>query len=139
MRKSKSSICLAVIAGIALMAGFARPQKTHRINAGVWGGEHIQLDVNSDSAAVEFDCAHGTIEGPLATDENGEFSWKGRFARERGGPVRRDESDTSQPAVYSGSIKHQTMRLVVQLENDKEPLDTFVLVHGKDGRIRKCR
>jgi|RhiMetdeSRZDD1v2_1073273.scaffolds.fasta_scaffold75303_4 hypothetical protein len=137
--KSKSSICLALFAGIALMGGFVRPQKTHRITSGVWGGEHIHLEVNSNSGKVEFDCAHGTIEGPLAIDANGEFNWKGRFARERGGPVSSDESDSGQPAVYSGSIKEQTMKLVVRLENDKEPLDTFVLTRGKDGRIRKCR
>jgi hypothetical protein len=136
--KSKSSICFAVFAGFALMGGFIRPQKTHRITTGIWGGEHIQLDVNSNSATVEFDCAHGTIEGVLAADADGEFSWKGTFARERGGPVRSDDQ-SGQPAVYSGSIKKQTMKLSVRLADEKEPLDTFVLTQGKDGRIRKCR
>lgn len=134
----KSSICLVVIAGIALMAGFARPQNKH-ITTGIWGGDHVHLDVNSNSAKIEFDCAHGTIEGPFTVDANGEFNWKGAFARERGGPVRSDDADSGQPAVYAGSVKEQTMRLVVRLETDKEPLDTFVLTQGKDGRIRKCR
>jgi hypothetical protein len=136
---SKTSICLVVIAGVALMVGFAGPQNMHRISTGVWGGEHIHLDVNSKSAAVEFDCARGTIEGPLATDSNGEFSWKGTFASEHGGPIRDNEEDSSAAAVYSGSIHEQTMKLTVRLENQKEPLDSFVLTQGKDGRIRKCR
>jgi len=135
----KRSICLVVIAGIALMAGFARPQKTHRVTTGSWGGEHIQLEVSSDSATVEFDCAHGSIEGPLATEANGEFSWKGRFAPEHGGPIRNNEEDSSAPATYSGSINEQTMRLTVRLDNEKEPVDTFVLTHGKEARLRKCR
>jgi hypothetical protein len=95
--------------------------------------------VNSNSAKIEFDCAHGTIEGPFTIETNGEFSWKGTFARERGGPVTSNDENSGQPAVYSGSVKEQTMRLVVRLETDKEPLDTFVLTQGKDGRIRKCR
>jgi hypothetical protein len=136
--QSKSSICLVVIAGIALMAGFARPQDNH-ITPGVWGGEHVHLDVNSNSAKIEFDCAHGTIEGPLTVAANGEFSWKGRFAPEHGGPIRNNEEDSSAPATYSGSINEQTMRLTVRLDNQKEPLDTFVLTHGKEVRLRKCR
>ena len=119
------------------MAGFG--QQNNHIPPGVWGGEHIHLDVDSNSAKVEFDCAHGTIEGPLAIDSNGEFSWKGTFSRERGGPVRRDDEESGQPAVYSGSMEEQTMKLVVRLANEKEPLDTFVLTRGKEGQIHKCR
>jgi len=135
---SKSFICLFVIAGIALMAGFARPQNNH-ITPGVWGGEHVHLDVNSNSAKIEFDCAHGTIEGPFTIETNGEFSWKGTFARERGGPVTSNDENSGQPAVYSGSINQQTMKLTLRLENEKDPVDTFVLTRGKDGHIRKCR
>jgi hypothetical protein len=137
--QSKSSICLVVIAGIALMAGFARPQGSHRITSGVWGGEHIHLEVASNSGTVEFDCAHGTIEGPLTADANGEFSWKGRFVRERGGPITNNDENSGVPAVYSGAINEQTMKLTVRLANEKEPLDTFVLTQGKNGHIRKCR
>jgi len=136
--QSKSFVCLVVIAGIALMAGFARPQNKH-VTTGVWGGDHVHLDVSSNSAKIEFDCAHGTIEGPFTVDANGEFSWKGKFARERGGPVTSNDENAGEPAIYSGSINEQTMKLTVQLANQKEPLDTFVLTQGKDGRIRKCR
>ena len=121
------------------MAGFARPQRTHRITSGVWGGQHIQIDVNSNSAQVEFDCAHGTIEEPLTVDVNDEFSWKGTFVTEHGGPITKDDKGTGQPAVYSGSIRNQTMTLVVRLENEKEPLGNFVLTQGKGGNLRKCR
>ena len=134
----KSSICLVVIAGIALMAGFARPQNKN-ITTGIWGGDHVHLDVNSNSAKIEFDCAHGTIEGPLTVSAGGEFNWKGTFARERGGPITSNDENRGQPAVYSGSINEQTRKLTLRLENEKDPLDTFVLTQGKDGRIRKCR
>jgi len=137
--KSKRSICLVVIAGIVVMAGLAHPQRTHRITSGVWGGQHVQIDVNENSADVEFDCAHGTIEGPLTIDDNDGFTWKGTFATERGGPITSDDKSTSQPAVYSGSIKNQAMNLAVRLENEKEPLGNFVLTQGKNGQLRKCK
>jgi len=31
------------------------------------------------------------------------------------------------------------MKLTLRLENEKDPVDTFVLTRGKDGHIRKCR
>ncbi|HSB29595.1 MAG TPA: hypothetical protein VLE19_17135 [Pyrinomonadaceae bacterium] len=136
---SKRYIRLFVIAGFAFVAGLAHSEEMQRIADGVWGGQHIQVDVSSESAKVEFDCAHGTIEGPLTVDANGDFSWRGTFARERGGPITSDDKDSSQPAVYSGSIKEQTMTLAVRLASEKEPLDTFVLTRGKAGQIRKCR
>jgi hypothetical protein len=120
------------------MAGFARPQNKN-VALGVWGGEHVHLDVNSNSAKIEFDCAHGTIEGPLTVTANGEFSWKGTFARERGGPVTSNDENSGEPAVYSGSINQETMKLTLRLQNAKDPLDTFVLTRGEDGHIRKCR
>ena len=134
----KSSVCLVVIAGIALMAGFASPQNKH-LTTGIWGGDHVHLDVNSNSAKIEFDCAHGTIEGPLTVAANGEFSWKGTFAREHAGPVTSNDENSGAPAVYSGSINESTMKLTLRLENEKDPVDTFVLTRGKEGRIRKCR
>ena len=135
----KSSSGFIIIVAITLMAGLVRPQKINRIASGVWGGEHIRLEVSSGAATVEFDCAHGTIEGPLTVDANGDFSWKGRFAREHGGPIRNNEEDSSAPAIYSGSIDGQTMKLTVRLASEKEPLDTFVLIQGKEARLRKCR
>jgi hypothetical protein len=136
---SKRYIRLFVIAGFAFVASLAYSKEMQRIADGVWGGQHIQVDVSSESAKVEFDCAHGTIEGPLTVDANGDFSWRGTFARERGGPITSDDKDLSQPAVYSGSIKEQTMTMAVRLASEKEPLDTFVLTRGKAGQIRKCR
>jgi len=65
-----------------LFGGFmvsAGSQKTKRLAAGVWGGPHVSIDVGSQSARVEYDCAHGAIEGPLVIDEEGKFTWRGTF------------------------------------------------------------
>jgi hypothetical protein len=138
-KKYSLLLCLFLIAGVLSLSGFARVEEMQRITNGSWGGDHIQIEVDSNTATVEFDCAHGTIEGPFNVNADGQFSWKGTFSREHGGPVRSDEGETAIAAVYSGSVKNQTMTLTIRLSNEKEPLDTFLLTQGKPGRIRKCR
>src|SRR6266487_5167816 len=55
------------------------------IGAGVWGGDHIRMEVSGNGATLEFDCAHGNISGPLTLDRLGRFQAKGSFTREHGG------------------------------------------------------
>ena len=109
-----------------------------RVTNGPWGGQGIHLEVSDKSAKVEFDCAHGTIHGPLSLDSKGQFKLKGTFARERGGPVRSDQAESGEPASYSGTIKGETMTLEVRIEGQDEVLSSFVLSQGKTGRLRKC-
>jgi hypothetical protein len=130
---------LLVISSLLITTVSAGSQKMQRIATGTWGGQHVQVDVTSKSASIEFDCAHGTIEGPLMIDSKGQFSLKGTFAMERGGPTRSDDAASSgRPATYSGSIKGKTMKLTVKLADDDQVLDTFELSHGSPGRLRKC-
>ena len=112
-------------------------QKT-RIATGVWGGLHINLDVGSNSAKVEYDCAHGAIEGPFVVDGNGKFELRGSFTMERGGPVRADDNAQSRPATYSGTIKGNTMTLILKVSGVDET-ETFTLERGKAGELFKCK
>src|SRR5678815_4839684 len=82
-----------------------------RIPAGVWGGAHIRIDVGAKSATIQYDCAHGVIKGPLTLDSQGHFNLGGTHTPERGGPVRADETQRSQPATYIGSISGDKMTL----------------------------
>jgi hypothetical protein len=107
------------------------------IPAGAWGGDHIRVDVGSKSASVEYDCAHGVIEGPLSMDANGRFNLRGTHTPERGGPIRADEQPRSQPAKYVGSISGNTMTLTLKLEGAEE--ETFTLEKGKEANLFKCK
>jgi hypothetical protein len=109
-----------------------------QIATGVWGGLHINLEVGSNSAKVEFDCAHGAIAGPLVVDANGKFELHGSFTQERGGPVRADETPESRPATYSGTIKGTTMTLILKVAGVDEP-ETFTLERGKAADLFKCK
>ena len=122
---------------LLLITSMANPQKT-RIATGVWGGVHINLDIGRNSAKVEYDCAHGAIEGPLVVDADGKFELRGSFTMERGGPARAGDTSEGRPATYSGTIKGDTMTLTLKVSGVDEP-ETFTLERGKAGRLVKCK
>ena len=122
---------------LLLVASMANAQKT-RIATGVWGGQHINLDVGRNSATVEYDCAHGAIEGPLVVDGNGKFELRGNFTPERGGPVRAGGEPQPREATYAGTINGNTMTLTLKVA-DVDETETFTLERGKAGRLVKCK
>jgi len=126
-----------VVVSLLLTSVNAETQKMHRIAKGVWGGEHIRIEVGAKSATIEYDCASGTIDGPLVVDSNGEFNLRGTHKMERGGPVRADDNPKQHPATYTGSIKGNTMTLTMKFA-DFEP-ETFTLEKGKPGELFKCK
>jgi hypothetical protein len=114
------------------------PSQTPReLPLGRWGGEGIGIEVG-DTATIEFDCAHATITEKMVLDQEGKFQAKGFYVREKGGPVRSDETEQRLPAVFSGKMEGNNLTLTVKLEGEKNDLGTFTLTHGKSGRIRKC-
>lgn len=127
----------SVIAFIVLVVSMTSMQKMQRISKGVWGGQHIKIEVGDKSAAIEYDCASGVIEGPLVVDSNGNFKLRGIHRMERGGPVRADESPKEIPATYTGTIKGNTMTLTLKVEDSDE--ETFTLEKGNPGELFKCK
>lgn len=117
----------------------ARPRKMQRLQTGTWGGSHISIEVGPGSATINYDCANGTINGPLTIDSKGRFNWRGTHNRERPGPMRIDETSNSRPAIYSGQIKGDTMTLTLKLANSNEAAQTFTLKRGSGGRVFKCK
>ena len=112
--------------------------KVRKISSGQWGARGIRLVVENNSGTVEFDCAHGTISGPLYVNGNGKFSFSGTYVKERGGPVRMGDSDKGEPAEYSGWTDGKKMTLKVKLKGAKELLGTYSLVRGQEGRLFIC-
>jgi hypothetical protein len=105
----------------------------------VWGGDHIEIQASAKAAAVEFDCAQGTIDAPLKPDSKGHFEIRGTFTPQHAGPVRDDDSQTLK-ATYVGTIKGDAMSLRITFAGKDAPPDlTFELVRGSRGNVRKCR
>jgi hypothetical protein len=120
-------------------AGQAGEEVIDVVPAGVWGGPHLRLEVTSDGAEVEFDCATGRIEGRLALDREQRFRARGTYRPEHAGPVRGDEATADRVAVYAGRVTGAEMTLTVTLADPADEVGTFELVRGSDGELVKCR
>ena len=128
-----------VLSLLSAVAISAKPANSRRIPDGSWGGPHIQISIERNQATIEYDCAHGTITGPLTLNSRGVFKWRGTHSREYGGPIRLDEKSSQQAAIYTGSVTGSVMSLTVKLADSGASLGTFTLTRGRTGRIFKCR
>jgi hypothetical protein len=160
-------VLAAVAAGVAVSAGAgpwdesqhrrsrrpaATPRtggKSMRLKAGKWGGARASLVARAGYVLIEFDCAHGRIEGPLALDAAGRFDVGGTYVRERGGPARvgADEPDSAAPhgeseetlrARYTGVVEGRSMTLTVRLVESGAEVGTFSLRLGEPPTLTKC-
>jgi hypothetical protein len=134
-----ASLALVLIATFSSPQSSARGRKHYRLAQGTWGGAHVTVTVGESSATIEFDCAHGQIDGPLVTDRRGRFNLKGTFSPEHGGPVLNNEQSVSQPVRYTGWTDGKKMTLTATLAGQKEAVGTFNLTRGAEGRLFKCR
>jgi hypothetical protein len=126
-------LCLAVAIGCAT----ASPAK-QRALAGSWGGRHIGLELTAEGGRVEYDCAHGTIDGPVVPDREGRFEAAGTHVAEHGGPVREGEEERGRPARYRGKVAGKTLKLTVTLVDSGEEIGAFTLTRGATPRLMKC-
>jgi hypothetical protein len=112
-----------------------KPADGERLATGLWGGPHVRLDVTDTGAEIEFDCAHGTLKGPL-TLAGGRFDVSGTFMRE-GGPLRPGNERKGLPARYKGQVAGKRLTLTLVLADDDA--DTFTLTHGQQPQLTKCK
>ena len=105
---------------------------------GQWGGEHISLSVSLSGSTLEYDCAHGTIEGSIEPDRNGNFVVTGTHVREHGGPIQEDEVPDEHPARYQGWTNGTRMTLSVILTDTGLEIGTYHLRLGQQAQLFKC-
>jgi hypothetical protein len=113
--------------------------RTRRLTAGLWGGEHIGMQVSELRTAIEYDCARGTIEQRIILDRRGRFDVPGMQAAEHGGPDRQNEQLAGNPVRFSGQVKGKRMDLTVMDSLTKTLIGNFTLVYGVEPKLRKCR
>jgi hypothetical protein len=139
MKLTQNKILIASTLVLLLGSIGLGARKMQKVANGTWGGLHIQFEVSDGVANIEYDCAHGSIAGPLTFDRQGQFSWRGTYTRERGGPIRMGERAPNQAATYSGSISGNTMKLTVRFENSSLEPQKYTLERDKVGRVFKCK
>jgi hypothetical protein len=134
----KLAVVTCLVGGLTA-SSLARPKKVKYIPDGTWGTLHMRIQVENGAARIEYDCAHGTINGPLKVDSKGRFNLLGTHVRERPGPVRIDQTPEDRPARYTGWTDGRKMTLTVTLEDgSKETLGKYELTRGQSGRVFKC-
>lgn len=106
---------------------------------GVWGGEHIRMDVNDSGADIEFDCARGIISRRLALDAQGRFKLQGTYKAETAAPAADDggAAGSGVAATYTGVLNGSSLRLEVSIDGQDTPR-TFDLLQGDQGHLAKC-
>ena len=140
-RLGKSLITFLFLVSVAfLFSGHADGKvRTKRLPVGLWGGEHIRLEITARGATVEYDCAHGKIDQRIVLDRRGRFDVSGLQVSEHGGPVREDEESGGYPVRFAGQVNDKTMKLTVRNSVTKELVGTFTLVYGAESRLMKCK
>jgi hypothetical protein len=134
---------LKVALALAALQLFAAPPAQKRAGdallPGVWGGKHIRFEVTEGGAAIEYDCAHGTVEGRIVVDRRGRFSVAGTHYEERGGPTRADEPPRSYPVRLNGVVGGSLLKLTVRRADRKELIGVFTLARDREPELVKCR
>ena len=139
IRATRTRIQAAVLLGIVVLSrpGCAFETETGPLASGMWGGEHMLIEIGQSSAQVEYDCAAGTINVPIMLSD-GDFSAAGTFTLGHGGPVRVGEVDPPLPARYFGSVRGDVMNITVTLTTDNTVIGSYELRRGSSGRVFKC-
>ncbi|HEX8284115.1 MAG TPA: hypothetical protein VF588_12200 [Pyrinomonadaceae bacterium] len=106
---------------------------------GVWGGEHIRFEVTEGGAVIEYDCAHGTVEGPVVVDRRGRFSVEGTHHEERGGPSRPGDDAAGYRVRLSGVVGGSLMKLTVTRAGTRKVVGRFSLARDREANVVKCR
>jgi hypothetical protein len=127
-----------VAAAAALSLAACGESPTAADIVGAWGGEHVALTIAATGAALEFDCAHGSIEERIVPDADGGFDVAGIYVREHGGPVREGEPPDSHPARYTGRIDGSRMTLTVLLTDDPAFAASYTLRRGEPPQVYRC-
>lgn len=102
---------------------------------GAWGGDTLVLEIASDGADVEFECARGRIGKPIKLDRRGDFDLPGTFSVEGHGPIR-DGASSAGKARYRGHVEGDTLTLTVVVGSER--MGPYTLTRGRRPVLKKC-
>ncbi|MBC7901245.1 MAG: hypothetical protein H7070_14460 [Saprospiraceae bacterium] len=113
-------------------------KKSYQINPSIWGSRDAGLVIEKDSVKIEYACASGEINLPLAVSADGSFKAEGTHTRLSPGPILIDSPPKARPAGYEGKITGKSMTLKVTLTETKEVIAELTLERDIQARITRC-
>ena len=128
---------LAVLGAIAAMNSQAGATAAAPLT-GSWGGEHIGLELDAEGGKLRYDCAAGTIEGAVLPNGSGRFQANGAHRPNMGGPARQGREPPFLPAIYTGSVRGDTMTLSVRVPSSGMEIGPFTLRRGAEPILLRC-
>lgn len=123
---------------LAACAGTASPTSRGAALTGSWGGPHVGLALDAQGGRLDYDCAAGTIDGPITASPTGAFVASGQHAPGTGGPERIGDVRPSFPATYSGRVTGDRMVLRVRTEANGGFEATYTLSRGAPPQLFRC-
>jgi hypothetical protein len=129
-------LSVVMLMAIAACAAARQNRSTNACLAtGVWGGDHVILQVNSGGAELEFECATGRITESIHPDSHGDFDVPGEFHPQSHGPTR-DDAPAAQNIHYKGRVEGNTMTFTIVKQG--ETLGTYTVTRGEHPALKKC-
>jgi hypothetical protein len=122
---------------VALLGGCAAIQPVGTPVTGEWGGRHVHLALTATGGTLDYDCAAGTIEGPLRPNEDGQFSAVGTHTPGQGGPEAVGQVPPTYRVRYAGTVRGNRMRLHGRVDNGVV-LGPYDLRRGAEPTIFRC-
>lgn len=133
------SAVIVLVLGAACGSASPAEPVARSLPVGVWGTARAVLTVEADAARLELDCAHGTLDGPIALDDMGRFDQAGLYVVERPGPIVVGQPPDSHPARFAGTLRGTSLTLTVAPTDGSTGPGTFQLTRGDAGQLVKCR
>jgi hypothetical protein len=130
-RRGKASAAWVLLACAALFGGCAAFRPLDTPVTGEWGGEHVHLKLTESGGTLAYDCAAGTIAGPLRLDADGVFSAVGTHTAGKGGVETEGAVPPTYRVRYAGVVRGARMRLHGRVDNG-EVLGPFSLRRGAE-------
>jgi hypothetical protein len=128
-----------LFSGFGLIPAASSAFRGQPLPQGLWGGEHIRMEVTAEQTKIEYDCAHATVSSRIVLDPRGRFVVKGTYFEEHGGPSRQGEEGHGYPVQFRGTVKRKDMKLTVTRTDTQQLIGTYSLTHGREAELVKCR
>lgn len=104
---------------------------------GTWAGDRVNAHFNARGLVLDYDCAKGLINSPIALDLSGRFAARGTHEAYRPGPDRVDQASSFKQAAYMGAVVDNILTLTVQIEDEPVPR-TYRLEKNKKVKLARC-